>query len=259
MKKRGARKNHRLKIPRSNLPFQHQQLQAQNPPTPALIKNKQALQALARELVAEEKARTHVQFLSDEEAVAWLIQRHAYDEASARALIAKWRKLAAELGWTGPVAWKVRAGFTLTQHAPKVGPCYKQFKYLQDSNFQDESTKNAIVFWVPVIISGTRDQNTDEQRVVLANVRCAFELPKHHLSCFGNAALLAALILAEFKRSGKRLPANKDWVRTDTRNSAGNLLNLGCFGDDGLSCGDVLDSDRLSILGAFALGVELEA
>lgn len=197
--------------------------------------------------------------LSDEQAVTWLIKKRKYDQMAAHTLVTRWYGLARkEFNYTGPVAWKVRAGFTLKQHAPKVGPCYEQFKYLQDWKFQDEPTKDCLVFWVPVIFPVTRNMKKEGQLAALDKIGRYYGLPSGHLSSLGNATFLAALILAEFKRSGKWLPANCDWVRTDTQYSDGNLLSLGNFGESGLSCHGIRDDNCYPYLGAFALGVELE-
>lgn len=171
-------------------------------------------------------------------------------------ITAKYRNLAAELGYTGPVAWRVKAGFTVKQHAPLAGPCYERFEYW---SFRDEPTKAAIVFWVPRIIPDSTAKTVDEQRTLLSEVRTRLELPEHHLSGFGSVALVIALILAHFKRTGERVPLQQLSVRTDTRHSDGNRLDLGFFVETGLRCDRwCFDVDGSGDLGVFALGVELE-
>lgn len=174
-----------------------------------------------------------------------------------REVAAKWRKLAAELGYAGPVAWKVKAGFTLKQHAPKFGPCVENFAYLQDWQLQnDEPTKDGIVFWIPRLLPGSTAKTADEQTKLLADLRQRYDLPETHLTGFGSAALLAGLILAHFKITGERVPLDRYWVRTDTLRAGGRRLDLGGFVADGLRCGSYgwHDSAR-DYLGCFALGV----
>lgn len=173
----------------------------------------------------------------------------------------KWRRLAAEMGYTGPVAWKVKEGFTLKAHAPQAGPCYKNFQYLQDWNLKnDEPTKDSFAFWVSRLVDGSKNKDVGKQITILAELRQRFDLPAHHLTSFGSAAFLSGLILAHFKRTGERVPFNSEWTRTDTLYSDGYRLNLGGFDADGLHCGhwnwdDYSDPN----LGCFPLGVEFGA
>ncbi len=175
----------------------------------------------------------------------------------------KWRKLAAELGYTGPVAWRVRAGFTLKVHAPKAGPCYKNFgdpQYWSLKN--DEPTANSLVFWVPRLVPKSMGKSVDEQMSILGDLQERFGLPAYHLSNYGSAALLAGLIFSHFKRTGERTPLKKLWARTNTLGSyrgCCGCLSLGDFGEGGLSSGDDFfwGVGGYSGLGCFPLGVEL--
>jgi hypothetical protein len=169
-----------------------------------------------------------------------------------------WRKLAAELGYTGPVIWKVKEGFTLKYHAPKAGPCYENFQYLQDWELKNEPTKESLAFWIPRLVAGSKDKKVEEQIVILAKLRQRFRIPNHHLTSFGSAALLSGLILTHFKRVGERIPLKSEWTRTDTFSSDGDRLLLGGFDSIGLGCGSWIWSDgRGPGLGCFPLGVEL--
>jgi len=172
-----------------------------------------------------------------------------------------WRKLAAELSYTGPVVWKVKEGFTLKAHAPKAGPCYENFQYLQDWNIRnDEPTKGSLAFWVPRLVTGSKSQNVEKQISILAELRQRFGLPEHHLASFGSASLDSGLILAYFKRTGERIPLKNEWARTDSLHSGGYRLDLGGFYESGLRCsswGWVGFSSPG--LGCFPLGVELGA
>ncbi len=171
--------------------------------------------------------------------------------------VAKWRKLASDLGYDGPVVWSVKAGFTLKQHAPAAGPCYEKWDYLQNWKLQnDEPTADSLVFFIPRIVGTSK--NANEQKTALAELRRQYNLPTNHLTSFGSAALLAGLILANFKRKGERAPLNCCWVRTDTFHAGGFRLNLGDFDGQGLGCGSdwIWGDDRDDRLGVFPLGVE---
>lgn len=172
-------------------------------------------------------------------------------------LALKWRALATKLGYDGPVAWRVRAGFTLKQHASNAGPCYQGFQYLQDWKFKDEPTRDTIVFWIPRFVPDSLNKNVSQQMALLANLRREFCLSETHLASFGSPALLAALILAYFKATGERVPLDCLWARTDICYSDGLRLTLGHFDEDGLHCASwSWDDVGYSDLGAFALGVE---
>jgi hypothetical protein len=213
----------------------------------ALVDSPQALKTFAGELVVNIVGNTYFKPMSDQD-LPERLQSTAIQE----------RQLATELGYPGPVAWKVRAGVTLKQHEYKAGPCYKQFEYLQDWQLNgDEPTSESIVFWIPRLVSGSTSKRLDEQMELLTSLRKRFKLPAHHLSTLGSAALIAGLILAHFKRIGERVPINNYWVRTDTCGTGGSRLCLGGFDETGLGCGGWgFDEECNGDLGVFALGVE---
>ena len=226
----------------------------------AIIDRPDEFKALVAKLAADISASTYFTALSDEEAIKWLVDSKKYLAKSAKALVAKYRKLATEMAHFGPVAWLVKAGFTLKTHAPKAGPCYKQFAYLQEKgwDFVDEPTKDCLAFWIPRLAPGSTGKSYAEQLILLGEVRMRLDLPKHHLSGLGSAALNAGLILANFKRVGERVPFDNRWVRTDTCRSDGLRLRLGDFGGSGLYCDFWgFDGSRNGRLGVFVLGVEL--
>ena len=173
--------------------------------------------------------------------------------------LAKYRLLATEWGVpaTMAVCYRVRAGFTLKTHAPKAGPCYKKFAYLQGWNFPDEPTKDCLVFWIPRLVPGSTSKTRDEQLQLLGEIRQRMEFPKHHMANFGNVAFNAGLILAHHKATNERVPFDRYWIRTDTCGAGGNRLSLGDFDGSGLGC-DYWDFDgrRYGNLGVFVLGVE---
>lgn len=168
--------------------------------------------------------------------------------------LAKYRLLATSCGvpTTTAVCYTVRAGFTLKQHAPKFGPCEKGFSYLQDWNFNDEPTKDSLVFWIPRLVPGSTSKSKDAQMRLLGEIRARNELPAHHLT-----SLVAGLILVHYKTTGERVPLDRLWVRTDTCCADGCRLCLGRFGESGLDCGRwSFDGYASDYVGVFALGVE---
>lgn len=212
----------------------------------ALVDNVEKFLEFVDELVCEVAENTFFTHIADKDAPAHLADA-----------VAKWRKLASDLGYTGPVLWVVKAGFTLKSHAPLAGPCYEKFAYLQDWPLQnDEPTADCLAFFIPRIIA--TEKNAEEQKQALAELRAKYDLPANHLNSFGSAALVSGLILAHFKRTGERTPLNTDWVRTDTLNSDGDRLRLGGFGGRGLYCnGYRWGDDRDGYLGVFPLGVDV--
>jgi len=212
----------------------------------ALVENPKAFKDFAANLVRAVVENTFFTAISDKDAPA------RFADA-----VAKWRKLASDFGYTGPVLWQVKAGFTLKKHAPLAGPCYKQFGYLQDWSLQnDEPTVDSMVFFIPRIVATEKD--TEEQKQALAKLRKKYGLPKSHCSSFGSAALVSGLILAHFKRTGERAPLNSNWVRTESLFAGGDRLNLGRFDESGLYCDYCSwDGHRHGYLGVFPLGVEL--
>jgi hypothetical protein len=215
--------------------------------------NKAQVEAFLEGLTVEREKNTYFFPVSDQDARAQFGEQIPHLETSVPA----WRHLAAEHGYAGPILWEVREGFTLKHHAPKFGPCRQDFQYLQGWKFEDPPSGKALVFWIPRLLHGTVKKNVQEQLGLLAEARKRYDLPEHHLSSFGQAGLLAGLILAEFRRSGDRVPLDGLWTRTDTLDSDGDLLDLGDFGGDGLRCDcwGWLD-DRSDDLGCFPLGVE---
>lgn len=196
--------------------------------------------------------------ITDEQAVEFLVSNGRSADA-AQAVVNAWRQLAASMGYTGSVAWRVKAGFTLKQSAPQeAGLCYKNFQYLQDWSFVDEPTEDAVAFWIPRLVVGSTSKNVAEQKAILLDLRRKFNLPETHLVSFGRAAILVGLIIAHYKATEERVPLSCCWARTDIYGPGGLRLYLGNFDEYGLDCGHwAWDEDRSENLGVFALGVEL--
>jgi hypothetical protein len=174
-------------------------------------------------------------------------------------MLGKYRTLAAQHGVLpmDPVCYLIRAGFTLKSHAPDAGPCYAAFRHVQNWDFVDVPTTDCLVFVVPRILAGSVGKTVSQQRQILADFRAKLALPAHHMSGFGDAGLVAGLILAHYKATEERIPLDESWVRTDTCGPDGDRLGLGGFSADGLVCGGwVYGGDAGDDPGVFAIGIE---
>lgn len=174
-----------------------------------------------------------------------------------RALAKKWRLLAQVLGWNGPVAYLMKAGFHFKQ-GPKFGTCYQDSQDLQTWKLKegDEPTPSALVFWVPRLVAESMSKNVQEQKDLLVQVRTKLELPEHHLSGFGSVSILMLLIQSHFRRTEEQVPSCNLWIRTDSLFVGGNRLSLR-WRDGILDCGDWYWVEYGNeFLGCFPLGVE---
>ncbi|MBI4458019.1 hypothetical protein HY633_03595 [Candidatus Uhrbacteria bacterium] len=211
--------------------------------------NRPELKKFLAALATTRSDGTFVTHLSDDEARARFPQ---FAEA-----VALWRKYATAMSYTGPVAWRIKEGFTLKTHAPKAGPCFDQLNYLKGWSLKnDEPTKNALVFWVPRIAEGSSGKTADEMMTLQAELRKQYKLPKNHCSSFGSIALNFALILAHFKRTGERMPLKYFYAASDTFHEVGYRLFAGDFHEYGLDCSYWAGRYGSGIVGCFLLGVE---
>ena len=211
----------------------------------AIVEKPEQLKQFAGSLVTDIVANTYVVHLDDKD----VPEQYA-------AATASWRKYAASLGYTGPVAWQVKEGFTLKSHAPLAGPCYDKLNYLQEWELKgDEPTKNSIVFWVPRLAEGSTSKTIPQMEKLRGDLRQQHELPAHHATSFGSVALLFALILAHFKRTGERVPLKTFYAASDTFRADGIRLIAGYFDGSGLYC-YYWSEGACDGIGFFLLGVE---
>lgn len=194
--------------------------------------------------------------LSDEEAVQLLVEHKKCGEAEAKSRVAKWRKIANDHGYNGPVAWAVREGYTLKGHASQDKGSYNKLGHIQSWELRnDEATKNSIVFWVPRLALDSTSKTIPQMEQLRSTLRQQYDLPAHHANSFGSIALLFALILAHFKRTGERVPLKMFWAASDTLHAGGGRLIAGRFYEDGLDCGRWVEHASDGV-GFFFLGVE---
>jgi hypothetical protein len=216
-------------------------------------------ETLARR-VAEITMNTFVSHLSDKDAVQLLVAKKGYVLEKAGAIVKSWRRYASEMGYNGPVAWKIKAGFNMAT-ASLAGPCYQNLEFLKRWNFKDVPTVDSLVFWVPHLVEFSWDNTIKRMGESLIEQRHVHGFPEHHCVSFGSIQLLFALVLANFKRTGERLYLDTFHGISDTLGisvdpSNGDYhLTVGRFDSDGLDCDICHDSGHDGV-GFFLLGVE---
>lgn len=175
-------------------------------------------------------------------------------------ILEKYRRMSAEQAIASSASLCCRiqvADFTLKNDAPKLGPCREKFWYLQPWQFLDVLTMDALVFWLPQLVLNSVAKTRAEHLSMLADMRERFDLPSHHMAGFGQASLVAGLLLMHYKATSERLPSNGLYVRTDTVFIAKRCLGLGGFHEQGLHCaGWFWDEWKFDGLGVLALGIE---
>ena len=227
-----------------------------DPAWEALISSVAETKAFAEELARKKVENTFFIIMSDPEAIDCLVKEAYWERERAMSVVTTWRTVAGILGYNGPICWRVKPGFTLKKHAPLAGPCYEDFRYLQDWALKnDEPTKNSIVFCVPKLVPGSTSKTVSEQEKLRERFRKDNNLPKNHMVNFGQASVLSGVLLSRKAKSGDRELPNV-YTRTDTLATDGHRLNVGHFVEDGLYCDDWWDDSGCSHLGFVPLGVE---
>lgn len=151
---------------------------------------------------------------------------------------------------------KVKAGYTLKGHASQDKNSYSKLGYLQSWSLKnDEPTKDSLVFWVPRLADGSTSKTTPQMEKLRKEYRKNYSWPAHHATSFGSIALLFALILAHFKRTGERVPLQYLYAASDTFLVDGCRLVAGSFGELGLFCLR-WNEGAGGLVGFFLLGVE---
>ncbi len=223
----------------------------------SVIEKPELLKQFAGKLLADNVANTYVVALSDDDAVKLLVESKKYEsEERVREVVALWRKYASNIGYTGPIAWKVKAGYTLKEHASRDKNSYTKLGYLQSWELKnDEPTKDSLVFWVPRLADGSLSKTIPQMEKLRKEYRKNYSWPAYHCTSFGSIALLFALILAHFKRTGERVPLQYLYAASDTFHVDGYRLIAGFFLENGLYC-NYWSEDAGDDVGFFLLGVE---
>ncbi len=152
-------------------------------------------------------SRSYVKPLTDEQAIKLFLRLKRWRQPDVDMMVANYRRYASDLDYTGPVFWKVKAGYTLKKHAARNRDTWHKLYYVRDWPIvNDEPTKDSIVFWVPRFVRGSTDKDVPQMMKLKAELRLRYDLPGHRGSGFGSAALLSALILAHYKLTGERVP-----------------------------------------------------
>jgi hypothetical protein len=206
----------------------------------AFIDYPDRVKEFAADLAREAAENVFFEALTDEQAIGLLTPTGegvtSEEVYAVENMVRKWRQEASELNFNSLIAWKVRAGFSLTEHAPRIGPCYKRFEDVAQWNLENhEPTVDSVVFWIPRLVPYSLNKNAAEQMQLLAELRQGLELPVNHLNSFGSAALLAGLVLSHNARTGERVPERDFFVRTDTAFPDIGRLRLSFYPEDGVT------------------------
>lgn len=166
-----------------------------------------------------------------------------------------WRQLAIDMDHSGPIAWRVKAGFTFKTPINNLG--YYKFNPIQNWSLQDNPpTKNSIVFWIPRLLKDSTRKSITQMEAQRAKFRQDYGLPEHHCLSFGSVNLHFGLIYAHFKRTSERIPFKLYYAMSDTPNTDGVRICTGHFDDNGLRCCQWLDENGYQDIGFFPIGIE---
>ena len=214
-----------------------------------LADNLQEVKDYITRRIAEIDRNTFVTPLSDKEVM------NQFPQFADR--LAPWRKLASSLDYYGPVVWLVKEGFNLKKYSLFVGPCTMSLDYLKDWDFKDIPTSNMLVFWVPRLAPDSTSKTVAKREQYRNKLRAYYDMPENHCDRFGSIALLVALILAHFKRTGERVPLKGFFVLSDTLTTKGYRFFCGGYSlwIGLLRCSDGLTKNDDDV-GFFLLGVE---
>ncbi len=218
-----------------------------------VLSGKRLLQVVA----SDDPSVPHFTRLINKEAVVSALSVVMSEQDAGKLCENGWKCAVDHFGYHGSPFWLARAGFTLKSHAPQLGPCYQGFEYLQGWDFDDQSTKDSIIFCPPRLLPNSLGKSVDRQNALLAKLREKYELPAYFFKSFGEPSQLSGIILANYNQTGERVPLDNLWARTCSRIRGCDVrLSLGSFVPVGLYCDrwrwDVAGYD---FLGCFALGV----
>jgi len=224
----------------------------------AIADKPEILKEFAAKRLADIVSNTYVFTFSDIEASSILFKNGAYGRSIAETHVGRWRKYASDLGYTGPVAWKAKAGYTLKEHASRDKNYSNiNFNHLQNWELKnDEPTKESLVFWIPRLAKNSTNKTITEMKGLYEVIRRTYGLYTRKVPSFGSTALLFALTLAHFKRTGERVPMKYLYAASDTFLMDGHRLLVGRFDEYGLLCCRWNDVTQEENVGFFLLEEE---
>lgn len=194
--------------------------------------------------------------LSNDKAVAWIVEYGKKSETEARQIVNGFRSKAREQGIADNVKIHalVHPGCLFKRDMPLMGPCWEEFASLQDWDFPDPPTEHCLVSWVPAPLAESTTQNVAEQTATLAAFKTTADLPSWYEVSFGSATHVGGISLAHYQATGKD-PFAGLVVRTDICSAGGRRFRL-LWRKGRLYCDDCSWGDgRYNDLAVFALGV----
>lgn len=207
-------------------------------------------------VVREQFVNKFYRLLTDDEAIAWIVEYAQKHGTEACQIVYGFRQEARKRGIADTVKLhaEVQPGCLFKRDIPQMGPCMEDFEYLQNWDFSDPATERCLVSWTAVPLADSTNKNAAEQTEILATFKTKAGLPAWYDVSFGSANHVSGLALAHYNATGQD-PFNSLWIRTDACYADGRRLWLGW--DEGrLRCVVWFwGADRYSFIAVFALGV----
>ncbi len=185
--------------------------------------------------------------LTDDETFRWLLGHTHYLEAEAKQLVAGYRRGAREKAVADEVKIHAEAwpGITFKQHIPLLGPCWKDFQYIQDPkvwDFPDPPTEHCLISWIPVPLATGRDATDDA--LVVTSMKNTLGLGDKHIVSSGLTVHLAGMLFAHYQATGQVVFGDRI-IHTHTCFADGRRIGLNwqweklaCWSWDGVRCGN---------------------
>jgi len=207
----------------------------------ALIDNPGRVQQFAFGLLTETQMNTIVTPMADDDIPVELQE-----------IAGKWRNLAVNCMYAGPIAWRVKAGFRPDNDC-MFGYFNPKSKAIHFSGrcFTCLPTVDGIYFWIPRLIRDCFNKTYTEQTHCLAELAKSYHLPEDHGYGIwpGDLSLVVALVLAHFKRSGDRIPGKGKFARLHTQHTVKDTLSRESYLR--ISVGDFVRDKKLSCISKF--------
>ncbi len=201
----------------------------------------------------------YVEPLSDMAAIELLVKLKGYSPAYANTLVASCRRCASDHKHDGIAFWRVKAGYTVREHAAQDKNCRDSLQYVKYWNLpSDVPTKDSIVCWVPRLALDSTNKTICEMQKIRERLLESCNLSEPQDTEFGSIGLLFALINAHHKLTGERVPLALRYAVSDSTHGNSGHLMAGSHSEGNLNLGHWDGSARADVGFFFLLVIELD-